>query len=192
MSQLEAQLSQCLSQLAQILVIVSLPAAVTEVSEVSEEREGNPTPKPPPQKPDDEKYANQVWDGIASYFKHDKQKTTAVLLGQVKFHELTGIKQPYLNGRKQTYRDAERDWWQPLDRMLTEADGSHEIFASVLQEVLVVADSPDGFTISCPRSAVRTYNALLAKRSRGSPGKQPDDMSWLDEIPTFTDEGPET
>lgn len=111
-------------------------------------------------------YADLIWNGVKEFFSNDETQARNVMQAQAAFSDITGIKQPYVNGNSGTYREAERNWWEPLGRMMTDCDNDLGTFRDCIMQVMVIADAPDGFTVASPRSAVKTFGGVLAKRSR--------------------------
>lgn len=118
------------------------------------------TPQPPTG------YADLIWNGVKEFFNDDEPKARNVMQAQAAFSDITGIKQPYVNGNSGTYREAERNWWEPLGRMMTDCDNDLGTFRDCITQVMAIADAPDGFTVASPRSTVKTFGGVLAKRSR--------------------------
>jgi hypothetical protein len=102
------------------------------------------------------------------HFEENSRKAAVILQAQVLFSERTKIKQPHVNGSKAGILTFERDWLEPLDAMVAEAEGSLDIFSDTVALVVLEADRPDGFTLSAPKSAVKTFNSILAQKRRGT------------------------
>ncbi|MCA9929677.1 MAG: hypothetical protein KC419_14420 [Anaerolineales bacterium] len=130
-------------------------------SDTDREQEGE---YPPPPYDD---YANHVWGAIVKFCKGDQRRASLIVQAQSKFSEIRKCKQPYVNGSRENIRRTEREWWEPLEEMITESENSFDIFERVLRHVVDLADAPDGFTLAAPNAAVKTYKSQLAKLKRG-------------------------
>lgn len=162
-------------------IVTRLPK---EEERKKDKKEGGKKPPPPA---DD--YANAVWNHALNYFKGNQRKTAVVVQAQAKYAEITGLKQPYLNGAKQTVWDAEKEWWGPLDAMITEVEGSFELFEKYLRQVTFSAGSGE-WQLSTPKSALKTYQAIIGKDKRQiqQPSQEVQAISWdpeWDHEPTY-------
>lgn len=134
-----------------------------DTKDTNRDKKGDKDTNPPTPR---NSYADLVWNGILGFLENDETAARHVIKAQAAFSEITGIKQPYLNGRDRDYRQAERNWWDPLKRMMGECDNDMDTFKACITQVMAIADAPGGFTVASPKSAVKTFSGVLAKKSR--------------------------
>lgn len=181
LSQLEAKLSQRIDEVAEKLarqieeLSQQLSHIVTTLSagNVTEGKEDKESPLPPigGEEREVSDYADNVWNHVLGCFGGNKDKAKAVVVAQAAYAGISGNKQPYVNGRRETIDNAARDWWIPLYEMISEVNHDQAAFVETVRGVFSIADEKR-LTISTPKTAVSTFKNLAGRQRRGVGGIQ--------------------
>lgn len=116
---------------------------------------------------DSDEYINKVWAYLRK--RYDPKRSARLVRAQTEYADVSGLKQPYLNGDPADARKAHTDWWTPLDQMLSEVENDDVLFRRALEAVFERADKNE-LAISLPATAVKTFNGIVAGWRRGRGG----------------------
>lgn len=175
LSHLEAKLSQRIDEVAEKLsrqiegLSQQLSHIVTTLSagNVTEGKKDKESPLPPKgEERGVSDYADNVWNHVLGCFGGNQDKAKAVIVAQVAYAGISGNKQPYVNGRRETIDNAARDWWLPLYDMISEVNHDQAAFSETVKGVFSIADEKK-LTISTPKTAVATFKNLAGRQRRG-------------------------
>lgn len=155
-----------------VAVVHHVNAILNRPNILNEPKLNRPIEEPPltPPTGGENDYLVAVWPLVLDTFGGDTERSRDVLKAQALFADVSGRKQPYVNGDQRQNRAVARDWWVPLDEMLGECEGDFDLLNQGLTAVFAAGDR-DGLTLPAPKSTVKMLGATVAKIRRG--GNQP-------------------